>query len=50
EDPDAPRGFDHSGWFILIDENRYIRSVCNGTDPESVDKFMKDIDWLIENM
>ncbi|KAA3637971.1 MAG: SCO family protein [Bacteroidetes bacterium] len=50
EDPDAPGGFDHSGWFILIDENRYIRSFCNGTDPESVDKFMKDIDWLLENM
>ncbi len=50
EDPDAPGGFDHSGWFILVDKDRYIRSFCNGTDPESVDKFMKDIDWLLEHM
>lgn len=50
EDPDAPGGFDHSGWFILVDKDRHIRSFCNGTDPESVDKFMKDIDWLLDNM
>lgn len=50
EDPDAPGGFDHSGWFILVDKNRHIRSFCKGTDPESVDEFMKDIDWLLEHM
>lgn len=50
EDPDAPGGFDHSGWFILVDNNRYIRSFCNGTDEESVNEFMKDIDWLLDHM
>jgi protein SCO1/2 len=50
EDPDAPGGFNHSGWFILVDQNRHIRSFCNGTDEESVAQFMKDIDWLLNHM
>ncbi len=47
EDPTAPGGFDHSGRFILVDKNRYVRSFCDGTDPQSVDQFMKDIDALL---
>lgn len=47
EDPTAPGGFDHSGRFILVDKNRYVRSFCDGTDPDSVDQFMKDIDRLL---
>ncbi len=47
EDPRAPGGFDHSGWLILVDENRHIRAFANGTDPESVDEFMLDIDKLL---
>jgi protein SCO1/2 len=50
EDPDMPGGFDHSGRLILIDPNRYVRSFCDGTDPESVDRFMKDIDILLAEM
>jgi len=50
EDPDAPGGFDHSGRLILVDENRHIRSFCNGTDPEEVDHFMEDIDRLLQEM
>ncbi|MCO6487874.1 MAG: SCO family protein [Phaeodactylibacter sp.] len=50
EDPNAPGGFDHSGWLLLIDKDRHIRSYCNGTEPEKVDEFMKDIDWLLANM
>lgn len=50
DDPTAPGGFDHSGWLILIDKNRHIRSFCNGTKEEAVTTFMKDIDWLLENM
>lgn len=48
ESPDAPGGFDHSGRLILIDENRYVRSFCDGTDPEDVDQFMKDIEKLLQ--
>jgi len=49
EDPDAPGGFDHSGWLILLDQNGHIRSFANGTIPEKVDELMEDIDWLLEN-
>ncbi len=48
EDPDAPGGFNHSGRLILVDQNRHIRSFCDGTDPESVDRFMKDIEKLLK--
>ena len=48
ENPDAPGGFDHSGRLILVDKNRHVRAFCDGTDPESVDKFMEDIERLLE--
>ncbi len=48
EDPEVPGGFDHSGRFILIDENRHIRSFCDGTDPGDVDRFMEDIQTLLD--
>lgn len=50
EDPNAPGGFNHSGWLILVDDQKHIRSFCDGTDPKAVDKFMKDIDWLLAHM
>jgi len=40
-------GFDHSGRIILIDENRHVRSFCDGTNAESVNKFMADIETLL---
>jgi len=48
ENPDAPGGFDHSGRLILVDKNRRVRSFCDGTDPGHVDRFMKDIETLLE--
>lgn len=48
ENEEAPGGFDHSGRLILVDKNRHIRSFCNGTDPKSVDGFMKHIDLLLK--
>jgi len=48
KDPDSPGGFDHSGRLILVDKNRHIRSFCNGTDPEDVDRFMGDIQLLLD--
>jgi protein SCO1/2 len=47
DDESAPGGFDHSGRLVLIDQNRHLRSYCNGTDPEEVDRFMRDIDKLL---
>lgn len=46
-DEDAPGGFNHSGNVVLVDKQRRIRSFCDGTDAESVDDFMKDIDVLL---
>ncbi len=45
--PDAPGGFDHSGRLILVDKNRHVRSFCDGTNAEEVDRFMQDIDLLL---
>ncbi|MGA0231556.1 MAG: SCO family protein [Saprospiraceae bacterium] len=47
EDPDAPGGFDHSGKIILVDTKRQVRSFAEGTNPEDVDRFLKDIDKLL---
>lgn len=49
KDPSAPGGFDHSGRLILVDEDRQVRSFCDGTDPKSVDQFMKDIELLLSD-
>lgn len=49
EDPGAPGGFDHSGRIILVDGEGHVRSYCNGTDAEDVDRFMKDIEWLLQH-
>lgn len=46
-DPTVPGGFDHSGRIILVDENRRVRSFCDGTNTESVNKFMADIETLL---
>ena len=47
KDPDSPGGFDHSGRLILVDRHRHVRSFCDGTDPESVDQFILDIECLL---
>ncbi len=48
EDPNAPGGYDHSGRLILIDKNRHVRSFCDGTDANDVNRFMKDIQKLLD--
>jgi protein SCO1/2 len=48
EDPLAPKGFDHSGRIIMIDQNRRVRGYCEGTDPESVTAFFDTIDRLLK--
>lgn len=47
EDDDAPGGFNHTGKILLVDENRHIRAFCEGTDPDDVDEFIKDIKILL---
>lgn len=48
ENDDAPEGFDHSGRFILVDKERRVRAFADGTEPDEVDRFMKDIEKLLE--
>lgn len=48
EDENAPGGYDHSGYIILIDKDRHIRAYCDGTDPKQVDKFMVNIEKLLD--
>ena len=50
DDPDEPGGFDHSGRLILIDPKGHIRSFCDGTNSESVDNFIKDIECLLQEI
>lgn len=50
EDEEAPGGFNHSGWILLVDKNRHIRSFCDGTDEAAVNDFMDDIDRLLAEM
>jgi len=47
EDPDEPGGFLHSGAFLLIDKQRRIRGIYDGTKADRVDQLMKDIDKLL---
>jgi len=48
DDPSAPKGFDHSGRIILLDQNRHVRGFAEGTDPESVTAFFKVVDRLLD--
>jgi len=47
EDESAPGGLIHSGHFLLIDQQRRIRGVYDGTVPEQVDILIKDIGRLL---
>jgi protein SCO1 len=48
EDGTAPGGRVHSGHFVLVDENRHIRGIYEGTQTESVDQLLRDIPVLLE--
>lgn len=48
EDEQAPGGFIHSGAFILVDKDRRIRGMYDGTVPEQVDVMMNDMRRLLE--
>lgn len=49
EDESAAGGFDHSGWLLLVDKNRNIRSYCLGTDEKEVERFIGDIENLLDD-
>lgn len=46
EDSDAPGGFLHSEMMILVDKNKNIRGIYDGTDTEEVDRLMEEVRLL----
>ena len=50
EDKGAPGGYIHSGAFILIDDQRRIRGVYDGTDVDQVDILLLEIDILLDEI
>lgn len=47
-DESAPGGYIHSGSFLLIDPNKHIRGVYDGTTPAGSEKLINDIEVLLE--
>ncbi|WPP52311.1 SCO family protein [Catalinimonas niigatensis] len=47
EDDQEPGGFIHSGAFILVDKNKHIRGMYDGTEKEQVDRLIHDIEKLL---
>jgi len=50
EDDQAPGGYIHSGAFLLVDNERRIRGVYDGTVEEQVDVLLSDIDLLLKEL
>jgi protein SCO1/2 len=42
-----PGGFEHSGAFLLVDEQRRLRGHYDGTDAKDIDKLLQDMDVLL---
>lgn len=47
EDKEAPGGLLHSGHFVLVDKEKHVRGMYDGTTEEGVDKLMNDMDKLL---
>lgn len=48
EDDQEPGGFIHSGAFILVDKDKHIRGMYDGTEKEQVDRLIHDIEKLLQ--
>lgn len=46
-DGNAPGGYVHSGVLTLIDSQKYIRGVYDGTSTDDVDRLLKELDILL---
>lgn len=47
EDKSAPGGVVHSGAFILIDKDKHVRGIYDGTTEKGVNQLMSDMDKLL---
>jgi protein SCO1/2 len=48
EDENEPGGYLHSGAFILVDPDRHIRGLYDGTREDQVDRLISDIPKLLQ--
>jgi len=48
EDANEVGGFVHSGAFILVDQNRHVRGIYDGTKEEDVNHLIEDIELLLK--
>ncbi|NML38807.1 SCO family protein [Chitinophaga sp. G-6-1-13] len=48
KDSAAPGNYIHSGGFFLIDRQRHIRGIYNGTDKEAMQHLIRDIQTLLK--
>ena len=45
-DSTAPGGYIHSGAFVLVDKEKHVRGMYNGTDEEATKRLISDIERL----
>lgn len=48
ENKEVPGGYAHSGGFLLVDAQRHIRGVYDGTNTEDVDRLISEIEILLK--
>lgn len=48
KDSTAPGGFAHSGGLLLVDKQRHIRGVYDGTEPSETTRLINDIQILLK--
>jgi len=47
EDKNAPGGFEHQGWFILVDKDKQIRGAYDGTNDQQIEKLLEEMEILL---
>lgn len=48
EEEAAPGGYEHSGYFVLVDHNRHIRGAYDGTSKEQIELLRKELKILLQ--
>lgn len=48
EDKNAPGGYIHQGWFILVDKEKRLRGAYDGTKADQVDQMIADMKTLLD--
>lgn len=48
EDSNVPGGYDHAGYFLLVDKDKHIRGAYDGTDDAQLDLLRADLKTLLK--